>query len=117
MLFPWFPKEHPLSHRRSQIPPYPTDSPSSPRRASRGAARLGRARPSARCAHAPRHPAAVRGAAARGARRAVPRAQAARFSSASSSCAHSPIAIHTDAANAQHYELPPAFFESASGGA
>ena len=24
---------------------------------------------------------------------------------------HSPVAIHTDAANAQHYELPPAFFE------
>ncbi|UGB44458.1 cyclopropane-fatty-acyl-phospholipid synthase family protein [Frateuria edaphi] len=24
---------------------------------------------------------------------------------------HSPLAVHTDAANAQHYELPPAFFQ------
>ncbi|MEO8809033.1 MAG: cyclopropane-fatty-acyl-phospholipid synthase family protein [Rhodanobacter sp.] len=38
-------------------------------------------------------------------------AQAARFSERIAELRHSPVAIHTDAANAQHYELPPAFFE------
>ncbi|MEO7206768.1 MAG: cyclopropane-fatty-acyl-phospholipid synthase family protein [Steroidobacteraceae bacterium] len=34
----------------------------------------------------------------------------ARFSECIEMLRHSPVAIHTDAANAQHYELPPAFF-------
>ncbi len=38
-------------------------------------------------------------------------AQAARFAERIDMLRHSPVAIHTDAANAQHYELPPAFFE------
>jgi cyclopropane-fatty-acyl-phospholipid synthase len=37
--------------------------------------------------------------------------QAARFAQRIELLRHSPVAIHTDAANAQHYELPPAFFE------
>jgi cyclopropane-fatty-acyl-phospholipid synthase len=37
--------------------------------------------------------------------------QAARFSERIEMLRHSPVAIHTDTANAQHYELPPAFFE------
>ncbi len=37
--------------------------------------------------------------------------QAARFTQRVEMLRHSPVAIHTDAANAQHYELPPAFFE------
>lgn len=37
--------------------------------------------------------------------------QAARFAARIDMLRHSPVAIHTDAANAQHYELPPAFFE------
>jgi cyclopropane-fatty-acyl-phospholipid synthase len=37
--------------------------------------------------------------------------QAARFSELIEMLRHSPVAIHTDTANAQHYELPPAFFE------
>ncbi len=37
--------------------------------------------------------------------------QAARFAERIEMLRHSPVAIHTDAANAQHYELPPAFFE------
>lgn len=37
--------------------------------------------------------------------------QAARFSGRIAMLRHSPVAIHTAAANAQHYELPPAFFE------
>jgi cyclopropane-fatty-acyl-phospholipid synthase len=36
--------------------------------------------------------------------------QGARFQAGIESLRGSPIAIHTDAANAQHYELPPAFF-------
>lgn len=36
--------------------------------------------------------------------------QAARFAGRIEVLRHSPVAIHTDAANAQHYELPPAFF-------
>ncbi|WP_119718558.1 SAM-dependent methyltransferase [Cognatilysobacter tabacisoli] len=38
-------------------------------------------------------------------------AQAARYARRIELLRHSPVAIHTDAANAQHYELPPAFFE------
>ncbi len=38
-------------------------------------------------------------------------AQAARFAERLAMLRHGPVAIHTDAANAQHYELPPAFFE------
>ena len=37
-------------------------------------------------------------------------AQAARQTRRIDELRHSPVAIHTDAANAQHYELPPAFF-------
>jgi len=37
--------------------------------------------------------------------------QAARFAERIEMLRRSPVAIHTDAANAQHYELPPAFFE------
>ncbi|MET0331185.1 MAG: cyclopropane-fatty-acyl-phospholipid synthase family protein [Dyella sp.] len=36
--------------------------------------------------------------------------QATRFAERIDMLRHSPVAIHTDAANAQHYELPPAFF-------
>jgi cyclopropane-fatty-acyl-phospholipid synthase len=39
-----------------------------------------------------------------------PDAQAMRFADRLEGLRHSPVAIHTDAANAQHYELPPAFF-------
>lgn len=38
-------------------------------------------------------------------------AQAARYAERIAMLRHSPVAIHVDAANAQHYELPPAFFE------
>ena len=38
-------------------------------------------------------------------------AQAARYAGRIDILRHSPVAIHTDAANAQHYELPPAFFQ------
>ncbi len=38
-------------------------------------------------------------------------AQAARYAERIAMLRQSPVAIHTDAANAQHYELPPAFFE------
>jgi cyclopropane-fatty-acyl-phospholipid synthase len=41
--------------------------------------------------------------------------QAARFQAGIESLRQSPIAVHTDAANAQHYELPPAFFQSCLG--
>lgn len=37
--------------------------------------------------------------------------QAARHAARIEMLRRSPVAIHTDAANAQHYELPPAFFE------
>jgi cyclopropane-fatty-acyl-phospholipid synthase len=37
-------------------------------------------------------------------------AQAERFRERIEQLRNSPVAIHTDAANAQHYELPPAFF-------
>lgn len=37
-------------------------------------------------------------------------AQAVRFQERIEQLRNSPVAIHTDAANAQHYELPPAFF-------
>lgn len=37
--------------------------------------------------------------------------QAARFQQRIEQLRDSPVAIHTDAANAQHYELPPAFFK------
>jgi cyclopropane-fatty-acyl-phospholipid synthase len=38
-------------------------------------------------------------------------AQSARFARCLADMRYGPIALHTDAANAQHYELPPAFFE------
>ena len=41
--------------------------------------------------------------------------QAERFAQRINMLRHSPVAIHTDAANAQHYELPPAFFEQCLG--
>ncbi len=41
--------------------------------------------------------------------------QAVRFEERLASLRDSPIAIHTDAANAQHYELPPAFFQACLG--
>jgi len=37
--------------------------------------------------------------------------QAARFAERIAMLRHSPVAIHTAVANAQHYELPPAFFQ------
>jgi cyclopropane-fatty-acyl-phospholipid synthase len=37
--------------------------------------------------------------------------QAARFAERIEMLRQGPVAIHTDTANAQHYELPPAFFE------
>jgi cyclopropane-fatty-acyl-phospholipid synthase len=39
----------------------------------------------------------------------------ARFQRCLDELRESPVAIHTDAANAQHYELPPRFFESCLG--
>ncbi len=42
-------------------------------------------------------------------------AQSARYASLLQSLRTSPVAIHTDAANAQHYELPPAFFRHCLG--
>ncbi len=42
-------------------------------------------------------------------------AQARRFESQLAALRESPVAIHTEAANAQHYELPPAFFEACLG--
>jgi cyclopropane-fatty-acyl-phospholipid synthase len=39
-----------------------------------------------------------------------PEPQSARFAERIEMLRHSPVAIHTDSANAQHYELPPAFF-------
>ena len=44
-----------------------------------------------------------------------PEAQARRFQERIELLRRSPVAIHTDAANAQHYELPPAFFQSCLG--
>ena len=44
-----------------------------------------------------------------------PEAQAERFRQRIEQLRHSPVAIHTDAANAQHYELPPAFFRACLG--
>jgi len=41
--------------------------------------------------------------------------QAVRFAQRIDMLRQSPVAIHTDAANAQHYELPPAFFEQCLG--
>lgn len=41
--------------------------------------------------------------------------QAVRFAERIALLRQSPVAIHTDAANAQHYELPPAFFEQCLG--
>jgi cyclopropane-fatty-acyl-phospholipid synthase len=43
-------------------------------------------------------------------------AQARRFQERIELLRRSPVAIHTDAANAQHYELPPAFFQRCLGG-
>jgi cyclopropane-fatty-acyl-phospholipid synthase len=42
-------------------------------------------------------------------------AQAARFEERLAGLRRSPVAIHTDAANSQHYELPPLFFEQCLG--
>jgi cyclopropane-fatty-acyl-phospholipid synthase len=42
-------------------------------------------------------------------------AQAARFAERLDMLRQSEVAIHTDAANAQHYELPPAFFQQCLG--
>jgi cyclopropane-fatty-acyl-phospholipid synthase len=44
-----------------------------------------------------------------------PAMQAAQFVARISLLRQSPIAIHVDAANAQHYELPPAFFQECLG--
>lgn len=44
-----------------------------------------------------------------------PEAQAERFRARIEALRASPLAIHTDAANAQHYELPPAFFRECLG--
>ncbi|MGH8327506.1 MAG: SAM-dependent methyltransferase, partial [Steroidobacteraceae bacterium] len=44
-----------------------------------------------------------------------PSAQALRFEQRIAELRSGPIAIHTDAANAQHYELPPAFFRHCLG--
>jgi cyclopropane-fatty-acyl-phospholipid synthase len=41
--------------------------------------------------------------------------QAVRFARRIDMLRKSPVAIHTDAANAQHYELPPAFFQQCLG--
>ena len=41
--------------------------------------------------------------------------QSARFHSRIELLRHSPLALHTDTANAQHYELPPAFFQHCLG--
>lgn len=42
-------------------------------------------------------------------------AQATRFQQRIDELCDSPVAIHTDAANSQHYELPPAFFQHCLG--
>ncbi|MEQ1758071.1 MAG: cyclopropane-fatty-acyl-phospholipid synthase family protein [Vicinamibacterales bacterium] len=42
-------------------------------------------------------------------------AQQARFEQFVRTCGHSSIAVHTDAANAQHYEVPAAFYEQVLG--
>lgn len=44
-----------------------------------------------------------------------PEAQAERFRERIGQLRSSPVAIHTDAANTQHYELPPAFFKHCLG--
>lgn len=44
-----------------------------------------------------------------------PQAQEARFQALRQSLSRSAIAVHTDAANRQHYELPPAFFQHCLG--
>ena len=44
-----------------------------------------------------------------------PEAQARRFQERIEMLRKSPVAIHTDAANEQHYELPPAFFQHCLG--
>jgi cyclopropane-fatty-acyl-phospholipid synthase len=44
-----------------------------------------------------------------------PAAEAIRMQRRIEALRESPVAIHTDAANAQHYELPPAFFEACLG--
>ncbi|MFM2289690.1 MAG: hypothetical protein RL684_2833, partial [Pseudomonadota bacterium] len=42
-------------------------------------------------------------------------AQQARFAERIAQLRHSPLALHTDAANTQHYEVPAAFFERCLG--
>ena len=44
-----------------------------------------------------------------------PELQASRFAARIEMLRQSPVAIHVDAANAQHYELPPAFFQQCLG--
>jgi cyclopropane-fatty-acyl-phospholipid synthase len=44
-----------------------------------------------------------------------PDAEAMRLQQRIDALRQSPVAIHTDAANAQHYELPPAFFQACLG--
>ncbi|MGH8399765.1 MAG: SAM-dependent methyltransferase, partial [Gammaproteobacteria bacterium] len=44
-----------------------------------------------------------------------PAVQAAQFAARIEMLRQSPVAIHVDAANAQHYELPPAFFQQCLG--
>jgi len=44
-----------------------------------------------------------------------PQASSLRFQQQISMLRESPVAIHTDAANRQHYELPPAFFQQCLG--
>ena len=59
--------------------------------------------------------AAVRAAACRGEAAGGAGAAGRRFSRRIDMLRDSPVAIHADAANAQHYELPPAFFEQCLG--
>jgi cyclopropane-fatty-acyl-phospholipid synthase len=61
-----------------------------------------------------RHPSPVRAAPARGNAGGI-EAQSARFSRRIAELADSPLALHTDAANRQHYEVPAAFFQACLG--
>ena len=65
----------------------------------------------ARCLAALRHPPAVRAAPARRMRPAASMRPGRALPALIDELRDSPVAIHTDAANAQHYEVPPAFFE------
>jgi cyclopropane-fatty-acyl-phospholipid synthase len=48
-------------------------------------------------------------------RRGTPAARAARFAALIEALGRSPVALHTDAANAQHYEVPTEFFAQVLG--